>query len=371
MRGKDAKKAKIRSLVEQLMNADTMNGKIQIACDLWKALFDASLSYISPNKQGYDKISVKDESLLLDLKRVIENSNDYQDAAFCVEAISRSLSINLYSNIYRNNRDLFINVFEQVFFMENQHIVDLNNEAIDNLTIEEKNAMASLIDVHVFFDLTNGVKNSFLSDFENYSHGIMSAFLLTKNLGVFQNLDYTKAGQLNLAEQLEQPAEQMLTLAKILKAISFHTSEGFSISVIDDDSFLTFIDELEEFSRISRASQNREYVKEFCETYIGLDEEGWLNIDFEFHNDNLDNLDPEISFKGRCKRFLSLFDIAHMSPSLKIRVSCIGKLPTDQNTYVLEIANHHADIIINGESQDIPKYLKASQFYTKEEYSTI
>ena len=60
-----------------------------------------------------------------------------------------------------------------------------------------------------------------------------------------------------------------------------------------------------------------------------------------------------------------------MSDNLKIRVSVIGQLPTDQNTYVLEIANKYADISINGESQNIPKYLKSTQYYTKEEYAKM
>ena len=149
-----------------------------------------------------------------------------------------------------------------------------------------------------------------------------------------------------------------------------HISEALAIASIDDTNYLTIIDELEEFSRISRASQNREYVKEFCESSIEM-KDGWLDIQFIFNNTNLDNLNPEISFKGRCKRFLSLFDIPNMSENLKIRVSVIGQLPTDQNTYVLEIANKYADISINGESQNIPKYLKSTQYYTKEEYAKM
>jgi hypothetical protein len=47
---------------------------------------------------------------------------------------------------------------------------------------------------------------------------------------------------------------------------------------------------------------------------------------FEFNNQNLDNLNPEISFKGRCKRFLSLFNIAELDKYLKIRVTIVGKL---------------------------------------------
>ena len=162
--------------------------------------------------------------------------------------------------------------------------------------------------------------------------------------------------------------ETNMAIKDILTSISAHTSEQFRITSLEPSTFLTFVDELEEFSRISRASQNREYIEEFCDTGLYM-ENGWLNIDFEFNNDNLDNLDPEISFKGRCKRFLSLFDIRNLSPYLKLRVRCIGNLPTNQNTYCLEIARNHADVMINGVSQNIPKYLKANQFYTKEEYS--
>ena len=150
--------------------------------------------------------------------------------------------------------------------------------------------------------------------------------------------------------------ETIMAVNHILTSITNHTSEQFQITSLDTSSFLTFVDELEEFSRISRASQNREYIEEFCDTALYM-EDGWLNID------------PEISFKGRCKRFLSLFDIRNLSPNLKLRVRCIGKLPTNQNTYCLEIAKNHADVMINGESQNIPKYLKATQFYTKEEYA--
>jgi hypothetical protein len=66
---------------------------------------------------------------------------------------------------------------------------------------------------------------------------------------------------------------------------------------------------------------------------------------------------------------LSLFNIENLDKYLKIRVTIVGKLPTDDNEYVLEIARNYADIRINGESKNIPKYLKSTQFLTKEEYS--
>ena len=193
----------------------------------------------------------------------------------------------------------------------------------------------------------------------------MSAFLLMKNLQAFQDVDFCRPDS-----SIPIPDARALALHDILASISDHTCDSYQIRSIDSNSFLTFVDELEEFSRISRASQNREYVEEFCDTALFM-EDGWLNVVFEFNNTNLDNLDPEISFKGRCKRFLSLFDIPNLDEYLKIRVTIVGKLPTDNNEYVLEIAKNHADIRINGESKNIPKYLKSTQFFTKEEYEKL
>ncbi|MBP5454861.1 MAG: hypothetical protein J6Y09_09695, partial [Lachnospiraceae bacterium] len=233
----------------------------------------------------------------------------------------------------------------------------------DALSDEDKNLLKGSFKVDVLFHSSFSQKASYYNDFENYQHGIMSAFLLMKNLQAFQDVDYGRKDW--IIPMLDARA---MSIHDILASISNHTSDSYKIQAIESGSFLTFVDELEEFSRISRASQNREYVEEFCDTALYM-EDGWLNIVFEFNNTNLDNLDPEISFKGRCKRFLSLFDIANLDEYLKIRVTILGKLPTDQNEYVLEIAKNHADIRINGESKDIPKYLKSTQFLTKEEYA--
>ena len=53
LQGKDEMKADIRGLVVRLMEAETMNAKIGIAVDLWKKLFEASMSFISPDKRGF------------------------------------------------------------------------------------------------------------------------------------------------------------------------------------------------------------------------------------------------------------------------------------------------------------------------------
>lgn len=480
----EKEKAEICSLIQQLMREQTMNRQLQIACQLWKKLFTASMSYISPNRQGYDKLFsffdsyVEFEELIfasdsfyrdhtlhciwvyflgeylkrneefhslfadqekqlhllsamqevfltagivsgenyqklskaVDLvKRIIDND----EAARCVAALTHDLGYPLkkvekinrsiqkvlpyfgvqnardfdfeYTNIQKNFIDQFLdflsrNLRTQFHFensadaealfklteIKNNDIVGINKAAIRALSQEDRERFAASYAVEVNFKEDIATKLGFSSDFEEYRHGIMSAFLLCKNLQAFQSINYDAQNGALCSEE----SSRMLALQGILNSISLHTSDILKISELKIHNYLTFVDELEEFSRISRASQNREYVKEFCDTALYM-EDGWLNIVFEFNNASLDNLNPEISFKGRCKRFLTLFDVPNLSGNLKLRVCCIGKLPGNQNTYTLEIAHKYADIRINGESVRIPAYLKSNQFYTKEEYAAL
>ncbi len=486
LKGKDEQKKAIREIIEKLVDESKMNNKIQLAIGLWKKLFESAMSYISPNKRGYDKIfkyfdsyvefeelifasdsfyrdhtlhclwvyflgeylynkpefselyrleretndsyrmlekmadtlqvveGVEADKLKASLKRT-EGSEVLSDSVRCIAALTHDLgyplkkiekinkSINKvlpffaihnfenFSFEYENIQQEFVKQF--IDFISRQSTVNIHpkrklsaeavevlnklqeqyktNDLKDYLDLlealpeEEKTLLRDSFKVDVLFHTPFGQKASYYNDFEGYQHGIMSAFLLMKNLEVFRDIDYCREDWL-----IPMPDARVLSLHDILASISNHTSDSYRISAIEDGSFLTFVDELEEFSRISRASQNREYVEEFCDTALYM-EDGWLNVVFEFNNTNLDNLDPEISFKGRCKRFLSLFDIPNLDPYLRIRVTIVGKLPTDENEYVLEIAKNYADIRINGESKDIPKYLKSTQYFTKEEYANM
>lgn len=473
-----------------------MNSKIVIACDLWKVLLETSLSSISPDKSGYDKIFkffdayVEFEELIFasdsfyrdhtlhciwvyflgeyikgnetfsplfidqkqsilvfegmcelderfDLfniehknsaKRLVKLQQKYDEldsATRCVSALTHDLGYPLkkiekinksikkvlpffaidnfkdfsfeYDNVQQeyivnfidllSRRPIFniefdnltnkqsaeyLKIMKKAFKMDrSMTIKGVHHDVIENFTDKDfEKIPKGVLTVEKSFASSYSQKQAYLNDFENYQHGIMSAFLLVKNLGAFGNLGFDqKNDTLNLYDT--DVTGRGLCLQAILDGISFHTCASAKIREINDTTYLTFVDELEEFSRISRASQNREYVKEFCETELSMDKKGWLDVKFIFKNKNLDNLDPEISFKGRCKRFLNLFDIPNMSNYLKIRVTVVGKLDNNKNTYVLEVAKNHALITINGEKQDIPKYLKSTEYYTSEEYEKL
>lgn len=250
------------------------------------------------------------------------------------------------------------------------HMIIVHDDEISKLNKDELEILK--INIGIKAEIRRNVTDTlrYTNDFEQYEHGIMSAFLLMKTLSAFNTakFKYTDSTKLNLGNV---DIFRIDNFQKILQAITNHTSSKFQINNIKEYSeFLIIIDELEEFSRISRANQNRQYVNEFCKTDISIVDD-YLQVDFIFDNKNLEHLDPEFAFKNRCKRFLTLFKIDSLDEDVKIRLRCISKLPYDNNIYTLEISKKYANITINGEEQNIPKYLKSKIFYTKEEYMEL
>ncbi|BBF44034.1 hypothetical protein lbkm_2722 [Lachnospiraceae bacterium KM106-2] len=477
-------KKRVEELLGELVEADAMNQKIQIATGLWKVLFEASMSYIDPEKQGYNQLfsyfdeyvefeelifasdsfyrdhtlhclwvyflgeyicrkpeyydlfednredesfqnslkmlfvrlgmeSEKNVKRFIDATSLAEGFEVYYPALRCVSALTHDLgyplkkiekinksirkvmpyyAINQYEEFsfdYSNLQQHFLQVFldilsydlgvnlksegvdflSDLFLMEKEKVVGLNEEAINKLTKEQIELLREKLECRFGGTTNEAIRMAYANDLEAYQHGIMSAYLLMKNVKAFQDLDSHMDFEVKLGVDMEG-INRWNVKKEILNNIANHTSSNYRIRKLDKSAYLTFIDELEEFSRLSRASQSREYVQEFCTSRIYMDE-GWLNIDFTFDNEQLDNLNPEIAFKGRCKRFLTLFDIGKLSPNLKIRLNCIGEIESDHNCYTLEIARKYADIMINQKSICIPEYLKSNEFYSKEEYMAM
>ncbi|MGH4123268.1 MAG: hypothetical protein ACREV6_10125 [Clostridium sp.] len=270
-------------------------------------------------------------------------------------------------NTGKKLEELTVRIFD---IDKNGSMLGLNETEIKNLTNGEREILKDSLKFKCVIKENLTKRLQFFNDFEQYQHGIMSAFLLMKTVKSFSNINFNYTDNLNL-ELKELDVKALETKMQILSAISDHTNEAKQIKGIDEVSdMLILIDELEEFSRISRANMNRQFIREFCKSDIYF-KDGVINIDFIFDNENIKNLDPEKAFKGRCKRFLSIFNINKLDEDLKIKLRCIGKLSYDNNVYSLEIAKKYANITINDVEQDIPKYLKSNEFYTKAMYMKL
>lgn len=480
-------KNKIEKQILKLKNEENMHNKVQIAKDLWKSLFEASMSFIDPDKRGYDKLfqyfdeyvdfeelifasdsfyrdhtlhclwvyflgeylidkynldlnnefNIKSLGKLVDILESLNNNdifNDlinktikiseldsYSDSVRCISALTHDLGYPLkkiskinqcikrilpyfgvsnydefnfnYNEVQQNYIRNFLDILNSPIGFSSKDIED-----IDSIELLNKLFSTNNIDEACFFNIDRGAFNNLskreklmlkqiltlnpkiskstdkalrtCNDFEQYQHGIMSAFLLMKTVKSFENMSITYYNA-NTISDLENEFPDYMSKWFILDSITNHTSESYQINSINTKcNYLIFIDEIEEFSRISRANQNRQYVNEFCTTEItNLDD--CFQIDFIFNNSQITNLDPERAFKDKCKRFLTVFNVPNLNKDLKIIVNFIGKLPYDNNVYKLEIARKYANITINDIEQNIPSYLKSTQFYTKEGYMNL
>lgn len=309
---------------------------------------------------------IKDIMPYFGIKKFDDFSFSYDDMQdILIKDFLDFLQLDFKSDIENNNS--IMKKVRPLLVIDGMELAGINEAAIDSLSEEDKE------EIRKYFRMRNIIIHNFdsrvryTSDFDSYQHGIMSAYLLFRNVKAFRNLQIRYIDYNNLRHPTSNYAN-IGCKQYILQAISDHTSNGFQISSIKEHSeFLTFIDELEEFSRISRANQNRQFINEFCKTRIYTENE-YLNVDFIFDNEKIDNLDPERAFKGRCKRFLSLFRIPELDNNFKLKLNCIGQLSYDKNTYTLEIRRNYANITINNVEQNIPMYLKTRQFNTKEGY---
>ncbi len=489
--GKEETKKEIKKKIIKLQKSEEIHDKIQIAKNLWKILFEVSMEFIDPDKQGYDDLFkyfeefVKFEELIFasdsfyrdhtlhslwvyflgeylheqpEFGFLFQNLNrhlkvsafineyykalnvpdifgeltllltrvaailDYEDSVRCVVALTHDLGYPLkkISKINKSIRNIlpyftiskfgeFDFHFENVqqFYIENLlEILSLNisfNIEFGDFTFDERQVVKDMIDKlnsssaalfnlqepseEEFLDLKNSLSQAnerqvdilrriytikgemqkdmsailrYSNDFEQYSHGIMSAYLLMKTLKSFSNLPLTYSNPDNIVlDNLDIAAVNSKMI--ILKAMTDHTSQGYQIRDFTNYSeILVLFDEIEEFSRISRANQYRQFVNEFCKTDLGV-KDGVLNIDFIFDDENVVDLDPEITFKDKCKRFTTVFDIRNLADHIKIRFRSIGKLPKNKNIYELFIEKNNVRISINGEEKDLTSYLKTKE----------
>jgi len=216
--------------------------------------------------------------------------------------------------------------------------------------------------------ITKSLSQSFryANDFEDYKHGIMSSYLLMKMLNSFSNIHLTYSNPDSI--QLEgMDWASIHGKLRILKAMADHTSPGFQITDFEGRDFysssLILVDEIEDFSRISRANQYRTFINQFCKCELDMID-NCLCVSFIFDDENIEGLDPSRYFKDKCRKFLRVFDIPNLTDNIRLKIRVVGKLKTDKNLYELQIARNHVKITINDEEiKDMNKYLKSIEFY--------
>ncbi|MHA1122005.1 MAG: hypothetical protein ACTSPC_04270 [Candidatus Heimdallarchaeota archaeon] len=270
---------------------------------------------------------------------------------------------------YYNRIGQISSMIEQEIEPDPQIIQELK-DSLDGIPEKEKYLLRKIFFGKGKIDRSMSQVLRYANDFEEYKHGIMSSYLLMKLLNSFSNIQITYSNPNDLPlEDLDFAT--IYGKMKILKAMADHTSSGYQITDFDNYSAqLILIDEIEEFSRISRANQYRTFVNQFCKCELDMSGK-CICIDFIFDDDNIDDLNPSIAFKDKCRRFISVFDIPNLTDNISIRFRCIAKLKKDKKIYELQLSRNHVKISINDvEEKDINKYLKTKEF-ARDNYKKI
>lgn len=245
--------------------------------------------------------------------------------------------------------------------IDNAFVINgINQNYLDTLTDQQKDIIKKAIGplIKVEHDIEKKLRFSF--DLEQYEHGIMSAFLLVKTVDCFRKFSLSNFNS-KLTSDIScafDPKQEILT------AISNHTSKGFQIKGLYNLSeYLILIDEIEEFSRISRADQNRAYISEFCKTSIGMARDGFFEVEFSFDKDIVSFIDAERYFKNKCLKMTRIFNIQKLNPKLCFRLICLDTDNGDvSNTYILEIKNKDIKISKDNNPVNIADYLQSNEY---------
>ena len=193
-----------------------------------------------------------------------------------------------------------------------------------------------------------------LMDSETYEHGLMSAFLLSlKVQSILSNA-------INIDTKLNfEDSDVWISISKvrILRAIALHTCKRYKlIDLRILDGFLIFIDFIEEFSRMTRASLLGTRIEEFCKTFIYIEdnEDKFYTFVFKyvFDKDRPEGLDPEHTFKSKGEFIKKRFDLKDISIRLKLIVVDNFSEKEEPIIYTLIYENKEICIEVSGFNND-------------------
>lgn len=206
------------------------------------------------------------------------------------------------------------------------------------------------VETKVYRDLSDLLGYS--SDLADHKHGLMSSLLLVKQVPFFHisNYRFLACGTGSSGEELDYA--DVALKKDVLCAIADHTGQKAGLTSFDSlSALLTIVDELEEFSRITRAGHSRQFVPTTCSTLIGVsppDESGTtiLNVEFRIPETALPRDGVKGFFLRKVDRFLSMFSVAEMDEHIALNVEC--SVHGNGDSYILNLRRSHATLLYNG-----------------------
>lgn len=253
-----------------------------------------------------------DEKTAANIQSTTEAIKKHETSLWCLIALTHDLGYPIQKTISANQTmEKMINNFG--FLARRQFdysFTIVHQTAIDELL----NTISSIIlwNPTGRFTIEYGIGSrlDYAKSFEQLDHGIMSAYLLQAYLDFICDIkqSVTVGNIPGFSLTSTDMAANYAILIVLLSSISWHTNKyGYSSMLNILPMLLVICDELDEFSRYTRSSKEREWIEVGCRTEFECDEHS-VQIKHTFANKEAEE-DIEPFFKGKVRRLCNLFEL--------------------------------------------------------------
>lgn len=195
----------------------------------------------------------------------------------------------------------------------------LQQTAIDELLNTLSSNLVWVTDDKYRLGVNSGQRLDYAKSFERLDHGIMSSYLLQKNLDFICELMSTSEIPEYLFSDEEDAVKQAFIIVW-LSAIADHTNFFTYWDEFNSMSALLFLsDELDEFSRYSRRKSTDTWTTVKCSTYFHCTSQ---SVEFTFRFPRRPSPDIESFLKGKIHRLMDKFEFSEHGIK-KLSINCI------------------------------------------------
>lgn len=270
-------------------------------------------------------------------KEFYKKVNEKKDAIWCVMALCHDLGysvekLNMLNQKIENVLNYFdlrdLNCVGYSLNLEHQYLANqfLNLMAVDVRIVPSSDMREVLVKLY----RDDGTYWRLCKSLEKRQHGILSAYLIYKILGIFAEASLRGPGE-EWGLEDEEVIENLIR-GDILFAIAQHQ---FDYTYLDELSSLADIlilsDEIEEFSRFGRQLQSREYYDTHAECSIGF-KRSKKDIDIEILYDVKEKHPMQVFFPWKAKRISELYSLRSQTDNNKYNKIRSIRMRAEKNT---------------------------------------
>lgn len=271
--------------------------------------------------------------------KLVDEIRKYEMPLWCLVSLTHDLGYPIEKTKSANS--MMADMINRFGFLK-QTDFDYNFTVINQGTIE---SLLKILCSMIYCDEKEGKKLykvinvsgryiEYAKSFENLDHGIMSAYLLQKNLDWIGEEAISFVGAESIGFTDEKEVARIVVIWSLLKSIAGHTSiYSYSHRIEDMGCLLIICDQLEEFSRYSMDVETHEWKESGVRTSLDCNSE-LIEIDYTFDKDTKDK-NVEDFFKNKAKEIYNHFEVDEEGIK-KLRVVCKDITKAKETAYIFE-----------------------------------